>query len=173
MNAPRLLRTALSGAVAVLLVSCADTPPTAPRTAALAPDGAQLLDLTLLTCSPQAYDSVTMVIGPAGGTIDVGMHQLVVFPGSLAAPTAITAVTPAGPYRRIEFAPDGLWFADPRTRLTMSYAGCDPLALLLPKKIVQVSELLDILDVISTLDLFGKQLVRARLRHFSGYAVAW
>src|SRR5205823_12220052 len=64
----------------------------------------------LLSCPPAAYDSVTQVIGPAGGVIAVGHHFLWVDTMALADTVSITAVAPADSVRWVRFQPDGLQF---------------------------------------------------------------
>src|SRR5213595_2681433 len=63
----------------------------------------------LLACS-QTYDSVTQVVGPAGGFIVVGSHILWVDTMALADTVRITAVAPADTMRSVRFQPDGLQF---------------------------------------------------------------
>src|SRR5437773_6091998 len=63
----------------------------------------------LLACS-QTYDSVTQVVGPAGGFIVVGSHILWVDTMALADTVRITAVAPADTVRWVRFQPDGLHF---------------------------------------------------------------
>src|SRR5947207_5976226 len=63
----------------------------------------------LLACS-QTYDSVTQVVGPAGGFIVVGSHILWVDTMALADTVRITAVAPADTMRWVRFKPDGLQF---------------------------------------------------------------
>src|SRR5881398_1366762 len=49
----------------------------------------------LIACTPLAYDSVTQVIGPAGGFLVAGGHVLVVDSLALSSPVSITAVAPS------------------------------------------------------------------------------
>ena len=55
----------------------------------------------------------------------------------------------------------------------MSYANCNLLGRLLPKRVAYVSDALNILSYLLSLDnVFAKQ-VTGRVDHFSNYAVAW
>ena len=63
----------------------------------------------LLACA-QTYDSVTQVVGPAGGFIVVGSHIVWVDTMALADTVRITAVAPADTVRWVRFQPDGLQF---------------------------------------------------------------
>jgi len=72
----------------------------------------------------------------------------------------------------VEFEPAGLVFKK-TTALTMSYANCDLLGSLLPKRIAYTDDALNILEYLLSIDnLFAKK-VTGDLKHFSGYAVAW
>lgn len=126
----------------------------------------------LLRCTPLAADSVSAPVGPAGATIAVGPHLLTIPEGALTSSVTITAVAPSDTVRRVEFAPDGLQFAQ-AAELRLSYAGCDLLGSLLPRRIVQVSATLDIIAALPSLDLGSLLTTSAALPHFSGYAVAW
>jgi len=125
----------------------------------------------LLTCDPLPADSVTRIVGPAGGAVEVGPHRLVVPAGALSADVAITGVTRPESVRRIDFRPDGLAFAESAS-LTMSYAGCGLVALP-PLRIAYVSDDLVILEYLISLTDTSAREVTASLHHFSNYAVAW
>lgn len=127
----------------------------------------------LLSCSPLPYDSVTQTIGVFGGTMQIGPHTFTVPAGALAAPVAITGVVPANSSaNQIRFQPAGLTFAQ-QASLTMSYANCNLLGTLVPKRIAHTTDALVILEFLQSFDnLFTKQ-VTGRLDHFSTYAVAW
>ncbi len=126
----------------------------------------------LLRCSPQPYDSVTRVIGPEGGTIEVGENSLVVPAGALAAPTAITAVAPSDTVDLVRFQPQGLVFRTPAS-LTMSYENCDLHGVGLARRIAYVGDSLEIVQSLASSDDEHTDATTTRLQHFSGYAVAW
>ncbi|HEX5387932.1 MAG TPA: hypothetical protein VFW66_14610 [Gemmatimonadales bacterium] len=127
--------------------------------------------LDLLTCSPQSYAKATESIGPAGGSISVSGHKLVVPRGALSRTVTITMETPSSRVRSVRFSPEGLRFkASAKPTLTMSYSGC-----LLPHGallgIDYVSESLNLLETLkSTVDLRQKT-VSAGIGHFSRYAI--
>jgi hypothetical protein len=129
-----------------------------------------LKDLRLLSCSQQQYVSVTKVVGPAGGSIVVGSHRLVIPAGALARNYTIRAEQV--PYRvnSVRFSPEGLKFARP-AKLSLSYANCSPLLLL--KRVVYTDELLRILELVPSIDNLRTKTVTGDIRHFSRYAVAW
>ena len=172
-----VLPVVLAGAV-LLVGGCGDQSPVAPVARQGAPHASRwgpllgsLANTSLLACSPLPYDSVTETIGPAGGTLAVGADTLVVPPGALAAPTAITGVTPADTVDLVQFQPQGLQFQQPAS-LTMGYGNCSLLGSLLPKQVAYVNDALQILDLLPSADLLQGS-VTAKVFHFSGYAVAW
>ncbi len=173
MKATRIALTVLLASLAA--GSCRDAAPLRPRPERGGQPGSPVASLapgvSLLSCSPLPYDSVTDTIGPAGGTMQIGPHTLAVPAGALAAPTAITAVAPSDTISLVEFQPQGLQF-QVAASLTMSYANCNLLGQLLPKQIAYVNDSLQILDLLGSVDLL-QGTVTARLQHFSGYAVAW
>ncbi len=171
MKNVRLLRAALLGAVALVAVSCAD--PTTPVPQLRGDLFGDLKQLTgLLQCTPLPYDSVTEIIGPEGGTIQVGPHTFTVPAGALDTAVAITAVTPSDTVNQIQFQPEGLVF-NGFTTLRMSYANCNLLGSLEPLRIAYTSSDGVILDYLPSLDNDFTQTVRGKLQHFSEYAIAW
>jgi hypothetical protein len=161
----------LAGA-ALVAASCGDgAQPTGPG-----PNGSLVGWLVqntgLVSCTPLPYDSVTQVVGPAGGTIVVGPHVLSIPAGALSDAVTITAVAPSDSVRRLQFRPEGLTFATPAS-LQMSYASCNLLGTLLPKQIAYTDDALTILEYLLSVDNPPTQTVTGRLHHFSSYAVAW
>ena len=154
-------------------LSCtADTPtaPVAPPEQSLL---GNLLSYTgLLSCKPMPAATATATIGPAGGTINVGPHSLVIPPGALEEAVTITATAPSDSVNRVEFQPQGVEF-EKAAALTMSYANCNLLGSLVPKQIVYTDNALDILEYLLSFDDLWKKQVTGQLHHFSSYAVAW
>jgi hypothetical protein len=157
----------LFGAVALVTLSCRE--PAAPPPQALL---GLSLPTGLLKCAPLAYDSVTQTVGPDGGVIQVGVHSLSIPAGALDSAVTITAVAPTDTVRRVQFQPQGLVFNQPAS-LTMSYADCNLLGFILPKRIAYTDDLLVILEYLFSVDHFSTQTVTGRLQHFSDYALAW
>ncbi len=173
MRAPRRFHVLLAG-VALLSAGCGDRSPTdagGPRPGSDLFAGGQP-SLELLRCSPMPADTTVQVIGPAGGTLFVGPHALVVPAGALDTAVTITAVAPSDTVNRVRFEPEGLQFAS-RAALTMSYANCSLLGSLLPKRVAYTDETLAILEILPSLDHLLQQRVTGRLEHFSNYAVSW
>jgi hypothetical protein len=131
----------------------------------------KVLSITdLLTCRSLPYASTTRTVGPNGGVVAVGQYSLVIPAGALKSNVQIRAEQVSGKVNSVRFSPEGLKFASPAT-LTMGYQNCS--LVLLPKRIVYTNELLRVLEVLRTLDLFGPKAVTAPIDHFSRYAVAY
>src|SRR2546430_13145905 len=64
----------------------------------------------LISCTPAAYDSVTRVIGPAGGVLVAAGHVLFVDSLALSTPVSLTAVAPPQSVNVVRFRPEGLKF---------------------------------------------------------------
>src|SRR2546426_4152801 len=174
MKARRLLVAPVLLLVAAL--ACTDRIPTSVP-AAPAPDASLiggLLGATgLLKCSSLPYASQTKTIGPLGGTISAGPHTLVIPPGALSSPTAITMTAPTGlGVNAVKFQPEGLRFTAPAV-LTMSYANCSLLGILLPKRIAYTDDNLNIISYLLSLDNILSKRVSGKVNHFSDYVVAW
>jgi hypothetical protein len=179
---------ALIVAFALSFAGCtADVAPSAPRrpdVTALSEPASDLLglggtlsgltgtvsNLLLYRCPTDGFGSVTQTVGPAGGTIKVGPHSLTIPAGALSNPVAITATAPAGQHVRVDSQPEGLRFSTAAT-LRLSYAHCDRLPPLLPK-VVYLNDLLSILEVLPSLNDLANERATAKIRHFSGYAIA-
>jgi hypothetical protein len=181
MKTARLLTGAVLFALTLAIGSCSERGPTTPTASLDASDNsAELLGLLggtvqrigLLTCRPLPAASAQATIGAGGGTITVGPHQLVVPAGALAADVTITAYAPSGSVNRVEFQPHGLVFTRPAS-LTMSYANCDLLGSLLPKRIAYIDGNLTILEYLLSVDDLLRRKVTGRVEHFSDYAIAW
>jgi len=140
----------------------------------------------LVACS-QTYDSVTQVIGPAGGLIAVGHHFFWVDTMALADTVSITAVAPADTVRWVRFQPDGLEFetngAGWSALLYTSFSDCG-VPTVDTLRIAQVTDSLRVIRYLAQPDSLwikvrknagshGSQYVAGVLHHFSQYAVAW
>src|SRR5260370_26367714 len=175
MKAARILVVALLAGGLALASACSDRTPTTPQPPA--PSGSLLGSLLgptgLLTCSNLPYDSTTQTIGIGGGSLSVGPHTLIIPPGALSKPTAITMVLPTGlGVNAVKFKPAGLQFRTPAP-LTMRYANCSLLGKLLPKRIAYTTDNLQILYYLLSLDNLLSKDVTGPVNHFSAYVIAW
>jgi hypothetical protein len=130
-----------------------------------------LLSVTdLLTCTAQPYAVTTRVVGPEGGQLAVGNHLLTIPEGALRQRVTIKAEQMPGSVNSVRLSPEGLRFARP-AQLTMSYRNCS--LVLLPKRIAYTTELLRVLELLKSQDLFGSKVVTSPIDHFSRYVVAY
>jgi hypothetical protein len=130
------------------------------------------LNALLLNCTPLPYSLSAATIGPAGGSLSVGPHTLVVPEGALSGPVTISAELISDHVNSVRFAPEGLQFRK-AAALTMSYSNCSGPGMLLPKKVAYTNELLSILELIQSVDVAAQKKVTGQLQHFSRYAVAY
>ncbi len=176
MSRTRVLFCSIVVAAALLTGSCSPDSRTPTGVTAAQPStdlsGALLSATGLLKCSPLPYATTTQTVGPAGGLIQVGPHSLFIPAGALAQPVTITAVLPVAPLNAVHFWPQGLQFSRP-AYLTMSYANCNLLGQLLPKRIAYTTDNFQILNYLLSWDLFSAERVTGQVNHFSTYAVAW
>src|SRR5207244_11659047 len=121
---------------------------------------------------PGPTRTATPAVRPAGAGIKTGPHRPSIPAGALGAPVTITATAPSGDVNRVQFQPEGLVFQR-SAALTMSYANCNLLGKLLPKRIAYTSDALTILSYVLSLDNLFSRNVTGRLDHFSNYAIAW
>lgn len=180
--ARRLPLALIAGAFAAAW-GCGDSSPVGVRVQGPAFEVAKESRDTGLVACHQTYDSVTRVIGPAGGLIAVGPHFLWVDTMALSDTVSITAVAPADTVRWVRFQPDGLQFrtngAGRSAILFTTYKDCGvPTGDTL--RIAQVTDSLGILEYLETHVQIrrrawsqGNQYVYGVLHHFSQYAVAW
>lgn len=124
----------------------------------------------LLRCEPEKREVQMKMIGPRGGKISVGRHELIIPAGALEQTIPITATVISGPVAEVEFQPHGLQFAVP-VQLNMNYEHC-----LVPQgweqSIVYLDNGFRILESRPSFDDDELREVSAWLDHFSGYAVA-
>lgn len=195
-------RTSLSLAAVAMLAglaaACADQP-TAPTGRQVAVDPANLDVSSLrfeegedddndengddnndvLTCSMAKHEVASKKVGPKGGTIKVGHHSLTVPAGALTQDVTITATQVAGPTVEVQFQPHGLQFAKD-TYLKLDFSRCQVPS---PRPDMFVSYFstdaagLHVTEYLPTAwlgaDDEGKPALLGKLRHFSGYTVAY
>jgi hypothetical protein len=127
-------------------------------------------EIQLLRCEPRDYDAAAEIIGPQGGTIKVGEHQLVIPAGALTQEELIVAEAPTSSLVDVSFSPHGLQFAK-SARLTLSYKGCvRPTSDDFMVAYIQGNQ---ILELPPSVDRKDDDKVDADIDHFSRYALAW
>jgi hypothetical protein len=172
MNVAQLRRAALVITAAALL-GCGEPPlgpvPPPPQASLI---GSILQGTGLLGCAPMPTVTATQTVGSAGGVIRIGPHRLSIPAGALAAPVTITATAPSDNVNRVRLRPEGLVFRR-SAALTMSYANCNLLGQILPKRVAYTDDALNIVNYVLSLDNLFSKNVTGRLNHFSNYAIAW
>jgi hypothetical protein len=172
-----MVRLLSSVALLATLSSCTtQDAPTAPpaESQAVSQDVPLVGDLLkgLLVCSRQPYARSVQVVGPLGGTIQVGKHRLTIPIGALTTPVTITAEAPSDYVASVRFSPEGLRFSRPAT-VTLDYSTCPLGRLRLLKRVAYTTEQLEILSYLLSRDNLLLMRVSGELDHFSRYAVAW
>lgn len=129
------------------------------------------MQFDLLRCEPRPYDGDAAIVGPDGGTLHVGEHQLVIPKGALTREELIIAEAPTSTLVDVDFSPEGLTFERP-AELTLSYKGCD-----VPSDIALVLAYVGaghrILELPRSQDRRDSSKVVGEVGHFSQYAVAY
>ena len=125
----------------------------------------------LLRCEPREYEGDAAIIGPAGGTLHIGDHELVIPRGALTEEQLITGEARTSSLVDVEFEPEGLQFQRP-ARLTLSYKDCQvPAGLDLLVAYLGVGN--KILEFPTSKDYRSYSEVTGEINHFSRYAVAY
>lgn len=128
-------------------------------------------DIQLLRCEPQDYQADAAIIGPDGGTVHVGAHELVIPKGALDHEELISGVAPTSSLVDVEFEPEGLQFQRP-VLLRLSYKGC--VRPTIPELLVAyLGQNNKILELPPSRDMKLDDDVEADIEHFSRYAIAW
>jgi hypothetical protein len=130
-----------------------------------------LLDVELLRCKPRPFDGEAAIIGPDGGTLHIGEHQLVIPKGALTQEELIVADAPTSSLVDVEFYPEGLQFAKP-AKLTLSYKDCQ-VPFDVDLRLAYVGWGLRILELPPSEDIKDMSEVTGDIDHFSRYVVAY
>lgn len=128
-------------------------------------------DVQLLACEPEEFAYDVEIVGPDGGTLQMGRHRLEIPPGALDSLVVIEAVAPLSPVREVRFAPHGLQFHK-SGRLDVSYHGCtEPAGF--RGQMAYVDDEYRILELPKTEPNDASlEMLRSWIDHFSGYVVA-
>jgi len=128
-------------------------------------------DIELLRCEPKAYEADAAIIGPNGGTLQAGDHELVIPKGALDHEELITMEAPTSSLVDVRFLPHGLQFTR-SAQLKLSYKGCvrPTSADLLVAYLGQGNQ---VLELPPSIDRKSGDEVDADIGHFSRYAIAY
>ena len=121
-------------------------------------------------CDPLKPVTTSALFGPAGGTLKVGPHRLVIPAGALADTVTISGSISGAAVDAIQFAPEGLHFNVGAT-LTMGTESCKTLDQ--PTTVIVYTD--DALNILETIAVSAStsKTVSGTLWHFSQYAVAY
>ncbi len=128
-------------------------------------------EIQLLRCEPQDYVGDAAIIGPKGGTLHVGDHELVVPAGALREEVLISAESPTSSLVDVQLAPHGLQFEKP-VKLRLSYEHCVR-PTITDLLVVYLGQGNRLLELPPSVDDKNHKDVTADIDHFSRYAVAW
>jgi hypothetical protein len=128
-------------------------------------------DVQLMRCEPRDYSADAAIIGPNGGSLHVGPHELVIPKGALDHEELITAEAPTSSLVDVRFQPEGLQFSA-SAQLKLSYQGCvrPTSADLFVAYLGQGNR---VLELPPSLDQKSDDDVEADIGHFSRYAIAY
>jgi len=128
-------------------------------------------EIELLRCEPKAFESDAAIIGPSGGTLHAGAHELVIPKGALDHEELITMEAPTSSLVDVRFEPHGLQFQQ-EASLKLSYKGC-----VRPTSADLLVAYLEngntVRELPPSIDHRGDSEVEAEIGHFSRYAVAY
>jgi hypothetical protein len=128
-------------------------------------------EIELMRCEPKEYSADAAIVGPAGGTLHAGDHELVIPKGALDHEEIITMEAPTSSLVDVRFEPHGLQFQR-SAELKLSYKGCvrPTSADLLVAYLGQGNR---VLELPPSVDLKSDDEVDANIDHFSRYALAY
>lgn len=127
-------------------------------------------EIQLLRCQPRDYEADAAIIGPQGGTLKVGEHELVIPAGALDHEELIVAESPTSSLVDVQFAPHGLQFLK-SAQLKLSYKGCvRPTSYQFLIAYIQGNR---VLELPPSVDRKDDDEVEADIDHFSRYAIAY
>jgi hypothetical protein len=128
-------------------------------------------DIELLRCAPRDYSADAAIIGPAGGILHAGGHELVIPKGALDHEELIKMEAPTSSLVDVRFEPHGLQFQH-SAELKLSYKGCvRPTSADLLVAYLGLGN--QVLELPPSVDVKSGDEVDADIDHFSRYAIAY
>jgi hypothetical protein len=177
------MRKLLLSAVLVGVAACAGDSPTAPVAGGAAANqsyyrgpslpGARRTqsalsgDFVPLNCVPRTSAQGSAVIGPAGGTLWIGAHRLIVPAGALTEKVLISGTVPEGRPFEIDLQPHGLQFRK-AAGLILDARSCVDVP-----PIVYLIDQVNVSPPIAAIYSNWWKMIACPIWHFSGYAVAF
>ena len=127
--------------------------------------------VALLRCPPQRYEGKTAIVGPAGGTLWIGDHVLLIPKNALAQEELIVAEAMPTSLVELKFQPEGLLFQQP-AKLSLSYKGCE-IPTGFDMRLAYLGTGNEVLELPPSWDWKSYWRILGEIRHFSRYAVAY
>ena len=128
-------------------------------------------EVQLMRCEPRDYQADAAIIGPNGGTLHIGPHELVIPKGALDHEELIFAEAPTSSLVDVKFQPEGLQFSQV-AQLKLSYKGC-----VRPTSadlfVAYLGQNNKVLELPPSRDQKVDDDVEADIGHFSRYAIAY
>ncbi len=124
----------------------------------------------LIMCDPLAYKAEAKIIGPAGGEISIGPHELSIPKGALSSYVVITGEMPVSLLVSVKLSPHGLTFRSAPS-LKLNYQHCYRSPSLI-ERVAYINDALQIVEWPRSSDS-REGVVTSWILHFSAYAVAY
>jgi hypothetical protein len=118
-----------------------------------------------LACDVPSDLNGSAIIGPDGGTLDIGPHRLIIPPGALTTKVAVSGFIPAGSTIEVHFEPHGLQFKKP-AGLILNSASCSAVP-----DVVYLNEVGVVAERIKAIFSTWWHVIAAPIDHFSVYAL--
>ncbi|HET9425810.1 MAG TPA: hypothetical protein VFO55_10595 [Gemmatimonadaceae bacterium] len=134
--------------------------------------GSRMLDLieagklTPINCVPRVSSQGSALIGPAGGTLWIGRHRLIVPAGALTKKVLISGTVPEGRPFEIDLQPHGLEFRK-AAGLLLDASSCTDVP-----TIVYLVDQYSVSPPIAAIYSNWWRMIACPIWHFSGYAIA-
>jgi len=126
---------------------------------------------TLLQCEPLPYAADAEIIGPKGGTLQIGPHRIEIPAGALTRDELITGESESSLLVGVKFGPHGLRFLHSAS-LYLSYQHC-VIPPSLRMQVVYVGDDYSVLETPRSADDRGNDQVQGWVDHFSSYMIAY
>ena len=119
-----------------------------------------------INCTPRRSAQGSAVIGPAGGTLWIGTHRLIVPAGALTQPVLISGTVPEGRPFEIDLQPHGLQFRK-AAGLILDASSCTEVP-----TIVYLIDQYNVSPPIPAIYSNWWHMIACPIWHFSGYMIA-
>jgi hypothetical protein len=140
-------------------------PPTPPPPGSVGRAGTASGSGNRLACDVPSDLNGAAIIGPEGGTLDIGPHRLIIPAGALTKKVAVSGFIPAGSTIEVHFEPHGLQFRKPAGLILNSSSCADA------PVVVYLNEVGVVAERIKAIFSSWWHAIAAPIDHFSVYAL--